>query len=81
MNGPVVIGIFLLAIGSGGSSRKRIKSSIVGGPIVLALEDADGSPSFLEKALTFIENYGTSAPLLESPEQIELVNRCKELCP
>jgi hypothetical protein len=65
MNGPVVIGISLLAIGSGGSSRKPIKSSVVGGPIVLALEDADGSPSFLEKALTFIENHGTSAPLLE----------------
>ena len=35
-----------------------MKSLVVGRPILLALEDIDGSPSFLEKALCFIEKYG-----------------------
>ncbi|CBI19246.3 unnamed protein product, partial [Vitis vinifera] len=34
------------------------KSSVLGRPILLALEDADGTPSFLEKALRFIEEHG-----------------------
>ncbi|CAN1340921.1 Rho GTPase-activating protein REN1 [Linum perenne] len=33
-------------------------SLVLGRPILLALEDVDGSPSFLEKALKFIEEYG-----------------------
>ncbi len=41
-----------------------MKSSVVRRPILLALEDIDGSPSFLEKALCFIEQYGmVSCPL------------------
>jgi hypothetical protein len=37
---------------------------VVGRPILLALEDFDGNPSFLEKALCFIEQYGmVSCPL------------------
>jgi hypothetical protein len=32
--------------------------SIIGRPAEFALVDADGSPSFLEKALKFIEDYG-----------------------
>ncbi len=35
-----------------------MKSLVVGRPILLALEDIDGSPSFLEKALCFIEQHG-----------------------
>ncbi|KAK4745663.1 hypothetical protein SAY87_011975 [Trapa incisa] len=35
-----------------------VKSLVVGRPILLALEEIDGSPSFLEKALRFIEEYG-----------------------
>lgn len=31
---------------------------MVGRPILLALEDIDGSPSFLEKALRFLEKFG-----------------------
>jgi len=31
---------------------------VIGRPVLLALEEADGSPSFLEKALRFIEEYG-----------------------
>ncbi|CAN6465796.1 unnamed protein product [Victoria cruziana] len=38
--------------------RQPMKSLVVGRPILLALEDIDGSPSFLEKALRFIEQYG-----------------------
>lgn len=34
------------------------KSSVLGRPILLALEDADGTPSFLEKALRFVEEHG-----------------------
>jgi hypothetical protein len=31
---------------------------VTGRPILLALEDIDGSPSFLEKALRFLEKHG-----------------------
>ncbi|XP_028802195.1 rho GTPase-activating protein REN1 isoform X2 [Neltuma alba] len=34
------------------------KSTVIGRPILLALEDDDGAPSFLEKALRFIEEHG-----------------------
>ncbi|XP_038704831.1 rho GTPase-activating protein REN1-like isoform X1 [Tripterygium wilfordii] len=35
-----------------------IKSTVIGRPILLALEDIDGAPSFLEKALRFVEEQG-----------------------
>ncbi|XP_057975106.1 rho GTPase-activating protein REN1 isoform X2 [Malania oleifera] len=35
-----------------------VKSLVIGRPILLALEDIDGTPSFLEKALRFIEEHG-----------------------
>ncbi|PON70488.1 Rho GTPase activating protein [Trema orientale] len=38
--------------------KQPIKSSVIGRPILLALEDVDGTPSFLEKALQFIEEQG-----------------------
>ncbi|EFJ24423.1 hypothetical protein SELMODRAFT_442380 [Selaginella moellendorffii] len=44
-----------------GKDRRSVKSMVVGRPILLALEDIDGSPSFLEKALCFIERYGVKA--------------------
>lgn len=31
---------------------------VIGRPILLALEDIDGNPSFLEKALRFVEEHG-----------------------
>ncbi|KAJ9545381.1 hypothetical protein OSB04_025088 [Centaurea solstitialis] len=34
------------------------KSAVLGRPILLALEDIDGTPSFLEKALCYVEDYG-----------------------
>ncbi|KAL3620333.1 Rho GTPase-activating protein 7 [Castilleja foliolosa] len=37
--------------------RRPIKSLVVGRPILLALEDIDGGPSFLEKALRFLEKH------------------------
>lgn len=50
---------FCILTGLIGSNRRPVRSMVVGRPILLALEDIDGSPSFLEKALTFIETYGT----------------------
>lgn len=41
-----------------GRDKRPIKSLVVGRPILLALEDIDGSPSFLEKALRFLEKFG-----------------------
>lgn len=38
--------------------RQPVKSLVIGRPILLALEDIDGTPSFLEKALRFIERHG-----------------------
>ncbi|KAI5335066.1 hypothetical protein L3X38_025199 [Prunus dulcis] len=35
--------------------KRPVKSLVVGRPILLALEDIDGGPSFLEKALRFLE--------------------------
>lgn len=41
-----------------GRDKRPVKSLVVGRPILLALEDIDGGPSFLEKALRFLETYG-----------------------
>lgn len=38
--------------------RQSAKSLVIGRPILLALEDIDGTPSFLEKALRFLEGPG-----------------------
>lgn len=45
-----------------GRDQRPLKSSVVGRPILLALEEIDGSPSFLEKALQFLETYGEYWP-------------------
>jgi len=50
--------VWCVLTGLTGSNRRPVRSMVVGRPILLALEDIDGSPSFLEKALTFIETYG-----------------------
>ncbi|KAI3972576.1 hypothetical protein MKX01_019234 [Papaver californicum] len=42
----------------GGKDKQAARSLVVGRPILLALEDIDGTPSFLEKALKFMEEYG-----------------------
>ena len=50
-----------------GREKRPIKSLVVGRPILLALEDIDGSPSFLEKALYFIEKHGRAKESLLVP--------------
>ncbi|CAI9781308.1 unnamed protein product [Fraxinus pennsylvanica] len=56
---------------------KRVaKSLVVGRPILLALEDIDGGPSFLEKALRFLEKYGVKVEgILRQSADTEEVNR------
>ncbi|KAL1544988.1 rho GTPase-activating protein 7-like isoform X2 [Salvia divinorum] len=54
--------------------------SIVGRPILLALEDIDGGPSFLEKALRFLEKYGIKVEgiLRQSASVAEVDRRVQE---
>jgi hypothetical protein len=52
----VIFSIFLLVLP--GRDKRPVKSLVVGRPILLALEDIDGGPSFLEKALRFLEKHG-----------------------
>ncbi|KAK4492342.1 hypothetical protein RD792_003146 [Penstemon davidsonii] len=60
--------------------RRPIKSLVVGRPILLALEDIDGGPSFLEKALQFLEKYGTKVEgiLRQAADVEEVVRRVQE---
>ncbi|KAH6772022.1 Rho GTPase activation protein with PH domain-containing protein [Perilla frutescens var. frutescens] len=44
--------------------RQTAKSLVIGRPVLLALEDIDGTPSFLEKALRFLEERGEPLFLL-----------------
>ncbi|XP_010519804.1 PREDICTED: rho GTPase-activating protein 7 isoform X2 [Tarenaya hassleriana] len=56
--------------------KRPVKSLVVGRPILLALEDIDGSPSFLEKALQFLEKYGTNVEgILRQSADVEEVER------
>ncbi|GAB4844917.1 hypothetical protein Ancab_038309 [Ancistrocladus abbreviatus] len=53
-----------------------VKSTVIGRPILLALEDIDGSPSFLEKALKFIEDHGVRVEgILRQAADVEEVER------
>ncbi|KAH8975077.1 hypothetical protein BDL97_01G137200 [Sphagnum fallax] len=63
-----------------GRDQRAVKSSVVGRPILLALEDIDGSPSFLEKALCFIEQYGVGVEgiLRQSADVDDVDQRVKE---
>ncbi|KAL7582500.1 hypothetical protein Lser_V15G44572 [Lactuca serriola] len=42
------------------SKDEKTKSIVLGRPILLALEDIDGTPSFLEKALCYVEDFGVN---------------------
>ncbi|XP_042457273.1 rho GTPase-activating protein 7-like isoform X1 [Zingiber officinale] len=56
--------------------KRPIKSLVVGRPILLALEDIDGGPSFLEKALCFLEKFGTKVEgILRQAADVEEVHR------
>ncbi|KAF3773122.1 Rho GTPase-activating protein 7 [Nymphaea thermarum] len=60
--------------------RRPMQSLVVGRPILLALEDMDGSPSFLEKALRFIEQHGVKVEgiLRQSADVEEVKQRIEE---
>ncbi|CAL5434049.1 unnamed protein product [Camellia sinensis] len=56
--------------------KRPVKSMVVGRPILLALEDIDGGPSFLEKALRFLEKFGTKVEgILRQAADVEEVDR------
>ncbi|XP_062211315.1 rho GTPase-activating protein 7-like [Phragmites australis] len=56
--------------------KRPIKSLVTGRPILLALEDIDGSPSFLEKALRFLEKHGIKMEgILRQAADVEEVDR------
>ncbi|KAK8460984.1 hypothetical protein SEVIR_2G430200v4 [Setaria viridis] len=56
--------------------KRPIKSLVVGRPILLALEDIDGSPSFLEKALRFLEKHGIKVEgILRQAADVEEVDK------
>ncbi|XP_041998158.1 rho GTPase-activating protein 7-like isoform X2 [Salvia splendens] len=56
--------------------KRPVKSLVVGRPILLALEDIDGGPSFLEKALRFLEKYGIKVEgILRQSADVEEVDR------
>ncbi|XP_055833276.1 rho GTPase-activating protein 7-like isoform X2 [Solanum dulcamara] len=56
--------------------KRPVKSLVVGRPILLALEDIDGGPSFLEKALRFLEKNGTKVEgILRQSADVEEVER------
>ncbi|VFQ71350.1 unnamed protein product [Cuscuta campestris] len=59
--------------------KRPVKSLVVGRPILLALEDIDGGPSFLEKALKFLEKHGTKVEgiLRQSADVEEVEERVK----
>ncbi|GMI78453.1 ROP1 ENHANCER 1 [Hibiscus trionum] len=41
--------------------KQPVRSTVIGNPILFALEDAEGAPTFLEKALRYVEEHGTKA--------------------
>ncbi|KAI7754525.1 hypothetical protein M8C21_028895 [Ambrosia artemisiifolia] len=52
------------------------KSLVLGRPVLLALEDVDGTPSFLEKALRYVEEHGIKVEgILRQAADVELVER------
>ncbi|TVU47004.1 hypothetical protein EJB05_06580 [Eragrostis curvula] len=56
--------------------KRPTKSLVTGRPILLALEDIDGSPSFLEKALRFLEKHGIKVEgILRQAADVEEVDR------
>ncbi|XP_047328697.1 rho GTPase-activating protein REN1-like [Impatiens glandulifera] len=61
-------------------SRQPVKSMIIGGPVLLALEDIDGTPTFLEKALRFIEEHGVKVEgvLRQAADVDDVMRRIQE---
>ncbi|XP_039049854.1 rho GTPase-activating protein REN1-like [Hibiscus syriacus] len=58
------------------ASKEPSKSTVLHRPILLALEDVDGAPTFLEKALRFVEEYGVKVEgILRQAADVEDVER------
>ncbi|XP_042514912.1 rho GTPase-activating protein REN1-like isoform X2 [Macadamia integrifolia] len=56
--------------------KRTLDSLVIGRPILLALEDIDGAPSFLEKALRFLEQYGVKVEgILRQAADVDDVER------
>ncbi|KAJ9567908.1 hypothetical protein OSB04_003874 [Centaurea solstitialis] len=56
--------------------RPPPKSNVLGQPVLFALEDIDGTPSFLEKALRYVEEHGVKVEgILRQAADVELVER------
>nr|XP_043615976.1 rho GTPase-activating protein REN1-like [Erigeron canadensis] len=52
------------------------KSTVLGRPVLLALEDIDGTPSFLEKALCYVEDFGVNVEgILRQAADVDDVER------
>ncbi|PWA95270.1 rho GTPase activation protein, PH domain-like protein [Artemisia annua] len=66
------------ADGSSERSKDRSpgKGMVLGRPLLFALEDIDGTPSFLEKALTYVEDHGVKVEgILRQAADVEDVER------
>ncbi|TYJ49445.1 hypothetical protein E1A91_A01G133900v1 [Gossypium mustelinum] len=56
--------------------KPPVRSTVIGRPVLLALEDVDGAPTFLEKALKFIEKHGVRVEgILRQAADVEDVKR------
>ncbi|XP_022848838.1 rho GTPase-activating protein REN1-like [Olea europaea var. sylvestris] len=56
--------------------RQPVKSLVIGRPILLALEDINGTPSLLEKALRFVEAHGVKVEgILRQAADVDDVER------
>ncbi|CAI8583357.1 unnamed protein product [Vicia faba] len=60
--------------------RDAVKYEVLGRPILLALEEVDGTPSFLEKALRFIEEHGAKVEgiLRQAADVEDVENRVRD---
>ncbi|CAL5189490.1 unnamed protein product [Lathyrus oleraceus] len=60
--------------------KDTVKYEVLGRPILLALEEVDGTPSFLEKALRFIEEHGAKVEgiLRQAADVEDVENRVRE---
>ncbi|EOY15422.1 Rho GTPase activation protein with PH domain, putative isoform 5 [Theobroma cacao] len=58
------------------NDKQPVRSTVIGRPILLALEDVDGAPTFLEKALRFVEEHGVKVEgILRQAADVEDVER------
>lgn len=60
--------------------KETVNYAVLGRPILLALEEVDGTPSFLEKALRFIEEHGAKVEgiLRQAADVEDVENRVRE---